>query len=251
MKSTRFSGKISSDPTKKSGRKNPLPYMRKRGLFPPAAPRWGCQGYNPTHPGAKRAAFAAARAARPAAARRVPAPRGPPEKPAPRGPPDLAPFAPVPPRRPAAGERPARAPAPATGPACPPKRAAPFFRRAAAHRAPRLCPGGNRRRAAHRVPAGRPLPAPSGALPPAQGCARRPRGPTGPRRGVPAPARRAAWRVPPRGDQIPGRGLQETAAPSRVNFREIRDPGYRPQNSKQPPQMDGCLLIPQCSGGCL
>ena len=38
-----------------------------------------------------------------------------------------------------------------------------------------------------------------------------------------------------RQDQIPGRGLQETAAPSRVNFREIRDPGYSPQNSKQPP----------------
>ncbi len=226
--------------------------MRKRGLFPAAAP---CRGYNPTHPGAKRAAFAAAPAARP---RRPPCTR--PARPRrksrrrarPRGPPDLAPFAPVPPRRPAAGERPARAPAPATGPACPPKRAAPFFRRAAAHRAPRLCPGGNRRRTPPRVPAGRPPPAPPGALPPAQGCARRPRGPTGPRQVVPAPARRAAWRVPPRGNQIPGRGLQETAAPSRVNFREIRDPGYSPQNSKQPPQkMDGCSLIPQCSGGCL
>lgn len=210
--------------------------MRKRGLFPAAAPRRGCRGYNPTHPGAKRASFAAARAAPPR--RRPPCtrPRRKSRRRArPRGPPDLAPFAPVPPRRPVAGERPVRAPAPATGPACPPKRAAPFFRRAAAQRAPRLCPGGNRRRAPTRVPAGRPLPAPPGAVPSAQGRARRPRDPTGPRRGVPAPTRRAAWRVPPRGDQILGRGLEGTAAPSRVNFREIRDPGYSPQNSKQPP----------------
>ena len=39
--------------------------MRKRGLFPAAAPRRGCRGYNPTHPGAKRAAFATAPAALP------------------------------------------------------------------------------------------------------------------------------------------------------------------------------------------
>ena len=204
--------------------------MRKRGLFPAAAPR---RGYNPTHPGAKRASFAAASAARPRCRPPCTRPAGKAAAAPARAARRIWPRSPLCRRcHPAAGERPARAPAPATGPACPPKRAAPFFRRAAAHRAPRLCPGGNRRRAAHRVPAGRPLPAPSGALPPAQGCARRPRGPTGPRRGVPAPARRAAWRVPPRGDQIPGRGLQETAAPSRVNFREIRDPGVTPQKSK-------------------
>ena len=32
-------------------------------------------------------------------------------------------------------------------------------------------------------------------------------------------------RVPPRGASIPGSDFQETAAHSRVNFREIRDPG--------------------------
>ena len=227
--------------------------MRKRGLFPAAAPR---RGYNPTHPGAKRASFAAAPAARPR--RRPPCTR--PARPVGKArrrarPARPAGFGPVCPcaRRaappPGNGQRPARASAPATSPACPLKRAAPFFRRAAAHRAPRPYPGGNRRRAPLRVPAGRP---PPGVLPPAQGRARRPRDPTGPRQGVPAPARRAAWRVPPRGDQIPGRGLQETAAPSRVNFREIRDPGYSPPKQQTAAQkMDGCSLIPQCSGGCL
>ena len=199
--------------------------MRKRGLFPAAAP---CRGYNPTHPGAKRAAFAAAPAARP---RRPPCTR--PARPRrksrrrarPRGPPDLAPFAPVPPRRPAAGERPARAPAPATGPACPPKRAAPFFRRAAAHRAPRLCPGGNRRRTPPRVPAGRPPPAPPGALPPAQGCTRRPGDPTGPHQGVPAPARRAAWRVPPKGGSNPRARFAGDRGPLSRKFPRNSGPG--------------------------
>ena len=224
--------------------------MRKRGLFPAAAPR---RGYNPTHPGAKRASFAAASAARPRCRPPCTRPAGKAAAAPARAARRIWPRSPLCRRcHPAAGERPARAPAPATGPACPPKRAAPFFRRAAAQRAPRLCPGGNRRRAPLRVPAGRPPPAPPGVLPPAQGRARRPRDPTGPRQGVPVPARRAAWRVPPRGDQIPGRGLQETAAPSRVNFREIRDPGY--SSTKQQtaaPKMDGCSLISQCSGGYL
>ena len=36
----------------------------------------------------------------------------------------------------------------------------------------------------------------------------------------------------PRGDQIPVIVFQPTAPPSRVNFREIRDPGVTPQKSK-------------------
>ena len=177
--------------------------MRKRGLFPAAAPRRGCRGYNPTHPAQNE-----------------------------------PPLPPPPLRGPAAA-------------AVYPPRAAPFFRRAAAHRAPRLCP-------AETAASPRPVRPPEGRRP------RRP-GPCRPPRGVPAAPgiRPARARVCPRpraappgvcpqgGDQIPGRGLQETAAPSRVNFREIRDPGYSPKNSKQPPKMDGCSLIPQCSGGCL
>ena len=49
------------------------------------------------------------------------------------------------------------------------------------------------------------------------GCARAP----------PAPA--------PRGNQIFANGSQETAAPSRVNFREIADRGYCPKNTKSAP----------------
>ena len=214
--------------------------MRKRGLFPAAAPR---RGYNPTHPGAKRASFAAAPAARPR--RRPPCTR--PAGKAAAAPARAArriwPRSPLCRRcHPAAGERPARAPAPATGPACPPKRAAPFFRRAAAQRAPRLCP-------AETAASPRPVCLPEGR------CPRHP-GPCRPPRGVPAAAgvRPDRARVcprppaappgvcPPRGDQIPGRGLQETAAPSRVNFREIRDPGYSPPNSKQPPK-NGRLFV--------
>ena len=156
----------------------------------------------------------------PAAARRVPAPRGPAGKAAAapaRAAHRIWPRLPLCRRAaPPPGNGP---PAPATGPACPPKRAAPFFRRAAAHRAPRLCPGENRR-APPRVPAGRPPPAPPGVLPPAQGRARRPKGPTGPRQGVPAPARRATWRVPPRGDQIPrGAVCARPERPLSRNFR--------------------------------
>ena len=227
--------------------------MRKRGLFPAAAPR---RGYNPTHPGAKRASFAATPAARPR--RRPPCTRparpagkarrrARPARPAGFGPvcPCARRAAPPPGNGPPARPRPpqARRARPNARPVFPPRRRP--------RRAPPV-PGGNRRRAPPRVPAGRPPPAPPGALPPVQGCARRPRGPTGPRRGVPAPACRAAWRVPPRGNQIPGRGLQETAAPSHVNFREIRDPGYSPPKQQTAAQkMDGCSLIPQCSGGCL
>lgn len=54
------------------------------------------------------------------------------------------------------------------------------------------------------------------------GCARRPREPPGPPRGVPPRARRSARRVPPRGAPIPGGESQETAAPSRKNFRKIQ-----------------------------
>ena len=48
----------------------------------------------------------------------------------------------------------------------------------------------------------------------------------------PSPERRCAaavrpeGAVPPRGDQIPKCGALETAAPSRVNFREIQAPGF-------------------------
>ena len=51
---------------------------------------------------------------------------------------------------------------------------------------------------------------------------------------VPAPRPPAERPAPPRGDRIPGRGFEGTAAPSRVNFRKIRDPGYRPKNQKTP-----------------
>lgn len=40
---------------------------------------------------------------------------------------------------------------------------------------------------------------------------------------------------PPRGDRIFANGSQETAAPSRVNFREIADRGYCPKNTKSAP----------------
>ena len=117
MKSTRFSGKISSDPTKKSGRKTPLPYKAKTGIFSPAAPknrrRAKKTGAAPHAPGG----FAPC--ARPAAPRRRPA--------------DLAPCAP--PRRaarPAAGQPPARRARARRGPPVP-AQAPPFF-------SPRRCP---------------------------------------------------------------------------------------------------------------
>ena len=59
---------------------------------------------------------------------------------------------------------------------------------------------------------------------------------------VPATARPGMALCPPRpgpkglcpqgGDQIPKSGALETAAPSRVNFREIRDPGFWLQKQK-------------------
>lgn len=226
--------------------------MRKRGLFPAAAPRRGCRGYNPTHPEAKRAAFAAGRAApprrrppctRPAgkaaaapthAARRI-WPRLPLCRRAAPPPGNGLPARLRPPQawraRPNALPRFSAAPPPNVRPACarrkPPPRPAPCARRKDAARATRGL-------AAHPGE----CPTPQGSDRPAPGCARA------------RPPR--AWRVPPRGDQIPGRGLQETAAPSRVNFREIRDPGYSPPKQQTAaPKMDGCSLIPQCSGGCL
>ena len=200
MKSTRFSGKISSDPTKKSGRKTPLPYKAKTGIFSPAAPK-----------------KPAPRPARPADL--------PPLRPARRAPPPPGGFGPVcpraaPPRRRAtarpARPRPPQAPCARTGaaPFLPRRRPAPpaFARReaAAAPRARRAPPKARRRPARAQKKARRPRRAPG-----------RPR--------APAPAERPA---PPRGDRIPGRGFEGTAAPSRVNFREIRDPGVTPQKSK-------------------
>lgn len=41
--------------------------------------------------------------------------------------------------------------------------------------------------------------------------------------------------VAPRGDRILGLYRQETAAPSRANFRKIPGWGYRPKNQNQPP----------------
>ena len=207
MKSTRFSGKISSDPTKKSGRKTPLPYKAKTGIFSPAAPKnWRRAkktGAAPHAPGG----FAPC--ARPAAPRCRPA--------------DLAPCAPAPrrpPRRRAtarpARPRPPQAPCARTGaaPFLPRRRPAPpaFARReaAAAPRARRA-----RRRPAATPPARKKKRA-ARAAPPA----------------VPAPRPPAERPAPPRGDRIPGRGFEGTAAPSRVNFREIRDPGVTPQKLK-------------------
>ena len=147
--------------------------MRKRGFFRPP-PRAGAitlhtpaQNEPPLPPPPLRG---------PAAAHRVPVPRGPPEKPAaapaPRGPPDLAPFAPVPaapPRRRGTARPRVRA---RHRPAVPAQTRAPFFRRAAAQGAPRLCP-------AETAAAPRPVCPPEGRRP------RRP-GPCRPSRGVPA-----------------------------------------------------------------
>ena len=73
---------------------------------------------------------------------------------------------------------------------------------------PRAC-------ARHRpgVPAGRTLPAPPGALPPTRGSARRPRDPTGPRRGVHAPARRAPGVCPPGGIKSQGAACRRPRPP--------------------------------------
>lgn len=173
--------------------------MRKRGLFPAAAPRRGCRGYNPTHPEAKRAAFAAGRAAPPR--RRPPCTR-------PAGKAAAAPTHAarrIWPRLPLC-----RRAAPPPGNGLPARLRPPQAWRARRKDAARATRG----LAAHPGE----CPTPQGSDRPAPGCARA------------RPPR--AWRVPPRGDQIPGRGLQETAAPSRVNFREIRDPGVTPQKSK-------------------
>ena len=109
-----------------------------------------------------------------------------------------------------------RPPVPAQAPPCfsPRRRPAPpaFARReaAAAPRAPR----------APRRPAAAPPARKKSAPPPRR--APRPPPRSGPRPNGPCP----------RGDRIPGHGLEGTAAPSRVNFREIRDPGVTPQKSK-------------------
>lgn len=58
-----------------------------------------------------------------------------------------------------------------------------------------------------------------------------PRRPPGPERRC-AAAARPEGAVPPRGDQIPKSGALETAAPSRVNFREIRGWGFWPKKQK-------------------
>ena len=232
MKSTRFSGKISSDPTKKSGRKTPLPYKAKTGIFSPAAP----QKSAPRQKNRRRAPRARAdlppcarpAAAAPPAARRI-WPRVPPRRPA----------------RPAAGQPPARRrPAPAAGPLCPHRRRPRFCRAAARPRPP--SPGGKppprpRARRAPRRPA---------AAPPAR---KKKRAARAAPPAVPAPRPPAERPAPPRGDRIPGRGFEGTAAPSRVNFREIRDPGYRPKNQKTPEkirrkkekQLPRCGQMPQ------
>ena len=161
--------------------------MRKRGLFPAAAPR---RGYNPTHPGAKRAAFAAAPAARPR--RRPPCTR--PARPAgkarrcarPARPAGFGPVCPVcrraapppgngPPARPRPPQaRRARPNAPPRFSAAPPPKA----RHACARRKPlpRPAPCARRKAAARaaRGLAARPgvYPPPQGSDRPAPGCAR-------------------------------------------------------------------------------
>ena len=195
--------------------------MRKRGLFPAAAPR---RGYNPTHPGAKRASFAAAPAARP---RRPPCTR--PAGKAAAAPARAArriwPRSPLCRRcHPAAGERPARAPAPATGPACPPKRAAPFFRRAAAQGAPRLCP-------AETAAAPRPVCPPEGRRPRRPGLAARPGvcpPPQGPDRPAPGcvrarPPRRLA--CAPKGGSNPRARFAGDRGPLSRKFSRNSGPG--------------------------
>lgn len=130
--------------------------------------------------------------------------------------PRAAPPAPPP------GNRPPGAPASAAGPLCPHRRR-PVF--AAPPPGPaRLRPAGSRRRARARRAPRRPA-----AAPPAR---KKKRAARAAPPAVPAPRPPAERPAPPRGNQIPGRGLQETAAPSRVNFREIRDPGVTPQKSK-------------------
>lgn len=122
------------------------------------------------------------------------------------------------PPAPPSGNRPPGAPAPAAGPPLRPRRRRPVFRRAAARSRP---PSPDRK------PPPRPAPgAPAEGPPPPRPRAKK-SAPPAPRPGRPRAQARA-----PRGNQIPGRGLQETAAPSRVNFREIRDPGVTPQKSK-------------------
>lgn len=122
-----------------------------------------------------------------------------------------------PPRRNRPPSRPCRAPAPA--PAKPPPRARRDRLRSRA--AP---PRANRRRAV-RAPAkaSRRVPPPAPASPPCAALSR-----FAPSRAV--PGRRPS---PGRGDQIPVSLRLETAAPSRVNFREIRGWGYEAQKQKK------------------
>lgn len=130
-----------------------------------------------------------------------------------------------PPRRNRPPSRPCRAPAPA--PAKPPPRARRDRprSRAAPPRAPTAAaPSAPRRRPAAAAPRRKPAAVCRACL----GEARR-------------PARfRALLRrslCPGRGDQIPVRHLLETAAPSRVNFREIADRGYQPPKTQKSARM--------------
>ena len=109
-------------------------------------------------------------------------------------------------------------------------RAAPPFLRPARLRHPTAClhaPPVCRRGCASR--AARPGLRPGSAPAPPTPAARSP-----PTARCPAPrARRLCPRRAPRGDQIFANGSQETAAPSRVNFREIADRGYHAQKQKK------------------
>ena len=258
MKSTRFSGKNSSDPTKKSGRKTRF-LICENAAFSGRRPAPGLPGDNPTHPGAKRAAFAATpRCAAPPPPAVYPSPRGPagkarrrarPARPAGFGPvcPCARRAAPPPGNGPPARPRPpqarrARPNAPPRFSAAPPPNARPACAPAETAAAPRpVCPPEGRR------------PRRPGPCRPPRGVPRRPRGPTGPRRGVPRARAAAPPGVCPQGGiKSQGAVCRRPRPPSRVNFREIRDPGYSPPKQQTAAQkMDGCSLIPQCSGGCL
>ena len=203
MKSTRFSGKISSDPTKKSGRKTPLPYKAKTGIFSPAAPknrrRAKKTGAAPHAPGG----FAPC--ARPAAPRRRPA--------------DLAPCAPAPRRPPRrrATARPAR-PRPPQAP-CARTGAAPFLPRR------RPAPPAFARREAAAAPRARRAPRRPAAAPPARKKKR---------------AARAAARPPPRlgpcpkGESNPRARFAGDRGPLSREFPRNSGPGgYAPKIKKR------------------
>lgn len=216
MKSTRFSEKISSDPTKKSGRKTPLPYKAKTGIFSPAAPknRRRPQKSAPRQknrrraPRARRICPPAPGPPRPAAARRIW--------------PRVPPAPPRPPRRRAtarpARPRPPRAPCARTG-------AALFF--AAPLPGPaRLRPTGSRRRAPRpaRPPKARRRPAR------AQKKARRPRRAPG-RPRAPAPGRTA--RAPKGGSNSRARFRGDRGPLSREFPRNLGPGGYAPKIKKR------------------